>query len=566
MQHLALAADDLVDRLDHVHRNTDGAGLVGDRPCDGLADPPGRIGREFIAAAIFELIDGLHQADIALLDEIQELQAAIGVFLGDGDHEAEVCLDHFLLGDASFAFALLDALNDLAEIIDRDADFLGNGRDLVADFFDLLGLAFEEVFPLLLGLGDIERRFLPVRIELIAEIALEEFLARHALGVSQAHQLAFKAHQFLVDGVELLNKRFDPRIVDVHRLQIVDDGLSERVVIVARIGRQRLAGHPALNEPFLKLAVLAKGEGNLVELAKNAVAKLGLHGRHRHGLAFFLVFAFFAGEAFFGCLVLALAGLGFFFFLGLLARFRRRVFGAIGCFKVDQVAQKDALIHELIAPDHHGFECQRALAEAADHRIAASLDTLGNRDFAFTGQKLNGPHLTQVHADRVIGAVRTAGIALLDDSAAGACLRDGRALGACFGFFFVLDDLNAHFRQRGHRVLDLVGRELFRRQDVIQLLMRDIAFRLCLLDEFLDLGIIQIENRTVFGLDLTALIVTLLGFRHLTLPPVAVSQQRHSICFYDRSVLIDLFRRLIETRHPCLTFRNLMTTAPPVLR
>src|SRR5438067_483827 len=57
---------------------------------DRLPDPPGGIGRELVAAAVLELIDRLHQADIAFLDQVEELQAAVGVFLGDRDDEAQV--------------------------------------------------------------------------------------------------------------------------------------------------------------------------------------------------------------------------------------------------------------------------------------------------------------------------------------------------------------------------------------------------------------------------------------------------------------------------------------------
>ncbi len=118
-------AHQLVDGLDHVHRDADGARLVGDRAGDRLADPPGGIGREFVAAAVFELIDRLHQADIAFLDQIEELQAAVGVFLGDGDDEAQIGLDHFLLGAAGFALAPLHGLDDAAEFHRRHA---GLGR------------------------------------------------------------------------------------------------------------------------------------------------------------------------------------------------------------------------------------------------------------------------------------------------------------------------------------------------------------------------------------------------------------------------------------------------------
>ena len=113
VQHLAAGADDLVDRLDHVHGDADGARLVGDRAGDRLADPPGGVGRELVAAAVLELVDRLHQADVAFLDQVEELQAAVGVFLGDRDDEAQVGLDHFLLGLTRLALALLHHLDEL---------------------------------------------------------------------------------------------------------------------------------------------------------------------------------------------------------------------------------------------------------------------------------------------------------------------------------------------------------------------------------------------------------------------------------------------------------------------
>src|SRR5262245_56650338 len=87
-------ADQLVDRLDHVHRDADRARLVGDRTGDRLADPPRRVRRELVATAPLELVDGLHQTDVAFLDQIQELQAAVRVLLGDGDDETKVRFDH----------------------------------------------------------------------------------------------------------------------------------------------------------------------------------------------------------------------------------------------------------------------------------------------------------------------------------------------------------------------------------------------------------------------------------------------------------------------------------------
>ncbi len=61
--------------------------LLGDRAGDSLADPPGRIGRETVALMVVELLDGSHQADVTLLDQIQQGQAAPDIFLRDADDQ-----------------------------------------------------------------------------------------------------------------------------------------------------------------------------------------------------------------------------------------------------------------------------------------------------------------------------------------------------------------------------------------------------------------------------------------------------------------------------------------------
>ena len=140
MQHLPRGAHQLVDRLDHVHRNADRARLVGDRAGDRLADPPGGIGRELVAAAIFEFVDRLHQADIAFLDQIEELQAAVGVFLGDRDHQPQIGLDHLLLGLPGLALALLDLVHDAAEFGDHQTGIGGERVNSSRRRFDLVAL------------------------------------------------------------------------------------------------------------------------------------------------------------------------------------------------------------------------------------------------------------------------------------------------------------------------------------------------------------------------------------------------------------------------------------------
>ena len=123
LHQLARGADQLVDRFDHVHRDANGAGLIGDGAGDGLANPPGGVGGELVAAAIFELVDGLHQADVAFLNQVQELQAAVGVFLGDGNHQAQVGFDQLPLRLLRVHVPLDDFALRALELLERNAGF-----------------------------------------------------------------------------------------------------------------------------------------------------------------------------------------------------------------------------------------------------------------------------------------------------------------------------------------------------------------------------------------------------------------------------------------------------------
>jgi hypothetical protein len=58
-----------------VARQTHEAGLLIERPADGLADPEGGVGGELEALAPVELVDGVLEAQVALLDEVEELHA-----------------------------------------------------------------------------------------------------------------------------------------------------------------------------------------------------------------------------------------------------------------------------------------------------------------------------------------------------------------------------------------------------------------------------------------------------------------------------------------------------------
>src|SRR5262249_59545428 len=97
---------------------------------DRLADPPRRIRGELEAAAVLEPVHRLHEPDVSLLDEVQQAQIAAQIALGDGHHEAKVCLHQFLLRLAHLAIAASDLDQQRLELAARQADLALEMADL----------------------------------------------------------------------------------------------------------------------------------------------------------------------------------------------------------------------------------------------------------------------------------------------------------------------------------------------------------------------------------------------------------------------------------------------------
>ena len=87
-----------VEQVTGVDREAHGATRVGHATGDGLADPPGGVGRELETLAPVELLHRVDQPQVALLDQIEQWQLRGLILLGDGDHQAQVGRDEGLGG------------------------------------------------------------------------------------------------------------------------------------------------------------------------------------------------------------------------------------------------------------------------------------------------------------------------------------------------------------------------------------------------------------------------------------------------------------------------------------
>ena len=86
----AACAHDAAHLVDDVDGQANRPPLVGDRACDGLADPPRRVRRELVAHLVVELLHRPDEAEVALLDQVEERDARVDVVPRDRHDEAEV--------------------------------------------------------------------------------------------------------------------------------------------------------------------------------------------------------------------------------------------------------------------------------------------------------------------------------------------------------------------------------------------------------------------------------------------------------------------------------------------
>ena len=476
VQDLARGAHQLVDGLDHMYRDADGAGLVCNRARDCLADPPGGVGRELVAAAVFEFVHGLHQPDIALLDQIQELQAAIGVFLGDGDHEPEVGFDHLLLRAGRFALAFLYAGDNAAEVRQRQFGLGSNFQDPGAHRLDLVAETARECFPFLL-LADAPY---PALVEFAPAPLFEKGGARQLRARGAAQHAPFQPDQLAIHAVEDVHQLVDARVVELQAAHQVGH-FTGQLVVTPILGQRR----PLFAARFVETHHAQPGEApvELLDLVEHLhhMRQQGALRRCKREVGLVVCVVVVARVA-----VLAVGRLACIVIVGRLVRGSGSICRAAmqrgpGRIEVHDIAEQPGFPLQFLAPVEDIADGGRRSADRADHLFASGFDPLGDGDFALARQQFDRAHLAQVHAHRIVCTTD-----VIIDIAALFALRCGVALRRRLLGFLRLDDIDAELGEHGHRILDLLGRDLVGRQRRVQFLVGDIAAFLAVLDKLFD--------------------------------------------------------------------------------
>src|SRR6202012_952074 len=112
------------------------AALIGDGAGDRLANPPRRVRAEFVAALVVELVDRAHEADVAFLDQVEQLEAAVDVLLRERNDEAEVRFDQLGLRAIGDAATARDRIERLRRALLRGGHLARNDAELLLDALD----------------------------------------------------------------------------------------------------------------------------------------------------------------------------------------------------------------------------------------------------------------------------------------------------------------------------------------------------------------------------------------------------------------------------------------------
>ncbi len=419
-----------------MDRDTDRASLVRDGAGDGLTDPPRRVGRELVATAVLELVDGLHQADVALLDQIQELQTTVRVLLRDRNDETQIGFDEFALGLVGLALTDRQRVVNLLEFIDRDTGFLFEALDLTLGFFPGLDQLGEFLFGHVVLTAKSRMRFRTL-FELTIDIA-------HDLVFFNAQEevdLALFVEQFLAASPVA----FDLRGELIDRLAVEGDVLEGGFDLALALADFRLDTFAFLDCDLLGLRSIDLVAHLL--LITDERLHFGDSGDHAIEVDLLVVRGDFFVHA------------------------------------ADDVLHFDPAAFELLAEFDDRERAEFRSEKGAQDFDFAFLNALGDFDFAFASEERNAAHLLQVkfngvRATRVLGRRRSLFGRFLFRTRADADFFNCRAF-----FFFLgvprllrgVDDFDFVFTEEVHNLVDLRRRDELRRQQLVDFLISEVA-------------------------------------------------------------------------------------------
>ncbi len=139
-----------------------------------------------------------------------------------------------------------------------------------------------------------------------------------------------------------------------------------------------------------------------------------------------------------------------------------------------------------VLADSHDFANHDGRArQRFQHPQLPALDALGDLHFALAGEQRDRAHLAQVHAHRIVGFFQRAGgqveFHVLARFQFGIELLVERA-----GDLGAFEDVNALRADGGQQVLKVIGRMQVVRDQVVDLVVREVTFFFSCIDQFLD--------------------------------------------------------------------------------
>ena len=120
---VARSTDQLVNGLNHMDGDTNSPGLIGNGTRDRLANPPCGVSGKLIAPLILKLVHRLHKTDVSLLDQIQKLEPAVGIFFRNADDQAKIGFNQLFLSAGRTDFSFDNGGNPPFDLFRRHLEF-----------------------------------------------------------------------------------------------------------------------------------------------------------------------------------------------------------------------------------------------------------------------------------------------------------------------------------------------------------------------------------------------------------------------------------------------------------